>query len=275
VKIRIISAVIAVLLIIVLERYFSALGLIFFCTGVIALGALEYARLLFPNEALAPQILFFFLATLTYLTEVFSPALAFVVLAVSGVLFLSYTVAFNREHKALEDSQKLQTGALLGLVYCVVLPGLATRLLLLQDGETWFFGLLAIVFAGDTFAYFTGRAIGRHKLSPMLSPKKTVEGAVGGLMGSALAGFVMSHYFLTQVPLWIMLPVALLTGAFAQAGDLFESSLKRVAHVKDSGHIMPGHGGALDRADGIYFGAPIYFCLAWYMTLPQSPAFSF
>jgi phosphatidate cytidylyltransferase len=132
---------------------------------------------------------------------------------------------------------------------------------LIENGQIWFFGLLAMVFAGDTFAYFTGRNFGKNKLLEAVSPQKTIEGAIGGLVGSAVAGGALAYFFLPHIPIVSLMGVALVTGIFAQVGDLFESLLKRVAEVKDSGSIMPGHGGLLDRVDGVYFAAPVYFVL--------------
>ena len=82
-------------------------------------------------------------------------------------------------------------------------------------------------------------------------------GSLGGLLGSMLAGAVSAGFFLTSVPIWMMVVLALVTGVLAQLGDLFESMMKRIANRKDSGSIMPGHGGVLDRLDGVLFGAPI------------------
>ncbi len=138
-------------------------------------------------------------------------------------------------------------------------PGWAgTGLLLLPIIATWF---------GDTAAYFGGRATGRRKLLPSVSPRKTVEGAVWGLLGSILAAALVAGVFLPLLggnePLtW--LPAALLglvIGVVAQVGDLAESALKREAGVKDSGAILPGHGGILDRFDALLFTLPLTWLL--------------
>lgn len=116
--------------------------------------------------------------------------------------------------------------------------------------------LLAMVLAwlSDTFAYFTGRKFGKTKLAPRISPKKTVEGAMGGLLGS-LAGGVGMSLFIPALPLLDAAALAIIAGIAGQAGDLFESVLKRSAGVKDSGGILPGHGGILDRTDALMFTA--------------------
>ena len=136
------------------------------------------------------------------------------------------------------------------------------KTLFLPQGSIWLLTLLLVVFAGDTFAYFGGKWLGHQKLMPSLSPQKTVAGSVLGLVGSGLAGLVIHFTLLESYPLLFLIPASLLSGITAQSGDLFMSLVKRIADVKDSGNIMPGHGGLLDRADGVYFAAPIIFAAA-------------
>lgn len=131
----------------------------------------------------------------------------------------------------------------------------ATHLLLFPLVVTWL---------GDTFAYFTGKHLGRRKLIPSVSPKKTVAGSVGGIAGSALGAVVLALLFLGPDAVHTLpLPTAALLGAIlgavAQVGDLAESVLKREAGVKDSGNLLPGHGGVLDRFDAIYFTLPLTY----------------
>jgi len=113
------------------------------------------------------------------------------------------------------------------------------------------------VWASDTFAYFFGRALGRRKLAPTLSPNKTVEGALGGLFGAVLCGAGFSWWI--HLPLLHGLMVGLLAGVLGPLGDLFESALKRELGIKDFGTLMPGHGGALDRIDSLLFVVPIAY----------------
>jgi phosphatidate cytidylyltransferase len=126
-----------------------------------------------------------------------------------------------------------------------------------NDGTTWIFFLLFIVFSGDVGAFYAGRFFGRHKLSPAISPGKTIEGSVGSLLTSMVVGFGFYSIFLPHLnPLAVLALLACVNPA-AQAGDLFESQLKRSAGIKDSGSILPGHGGMLDRIDALLFAAPI------------------
>ena len=134
-----------------------------------------------------------------------------------------------------------------------------------DHGGAWVLLTLALAWGSDTTAYFTGRKFGKTKLYESISPKKTVEGAVGGLFGSVVAAVVIQHWLITDMPLWHAVVLALVAGVFGQAGDLLESLIKRSAGVKDSGMILPGHGGLLDRVDALMFTAPTAWAYAtWF-----------
>jgi phosphatidate cytidylyltransferase len=127
------------------------------------------------------------------------------------------------------------------------------------DGSRWIFFLLLVVWFGDTAAYYVGRALGRRPLAPLVSPKKTVEGALGGFLGNALAAMLAKQLFMPEAPLSQLLPLSTVLGVVSQIGDLSESALKRGAGVKDSSNLLPGHGGMLDRIDGVLFASPVMF----------------
>ena len=153
----------------------------------------------------------------------------------------------------------------LGIIY---IPLSLSCLVLIRnsaDGIAWIFFLLALVFAGDTGAFYTGTLLGKHKLCPAVSPGKTVEGSIGGLLANLAAGFIFINFFLKSLPLVQSILFFLLIGVVAQAGDLFESGLKRNADVKDSGSILPGHGGIMDRIDALLFAAPVAFLFKEYI----------
>jgi phosphatidate cytidylyltransferase len=116
--------------------------------------------------------------------------------------------------------------------------------------------LFLVVWATDIAAYFVGRGVGGAKLAPRISPGKTWAGLIGGMLGAALVGAAVSAW--SGGPVWLGMLAAPVLAVVAQAGDLFESFLKRRAGVKDSGSLIPGHGGALDRLDGLLFAAPAY-----------------
>lgn len=132
----------------------------------------------------------------------------------------------------------------------------------LPHGQVWLFYLCAVVFAGDVCALYGGLALGRHQLAPVISPQKTVEGAVCGLAGSCLGGGIFSLGFFPASALGSFLVLAALMGAAGQIGDLWESTLKRRAKVKDSGAVLPGHGGVFDRLDSILLTVPVLYYYA-------------
>ncbi len=119
-------------------------------------------------------------------------------------------------------------------------------------------GIFILIWTNDTFAYIVGKSIGKNKLFERISPKKTIEGFIGGFVFSVLVGVLIAKYYVqTSVFVWIM--TALIVSVFGMLGDLVESKFKRIANIKDSGNIMPGHGGILDRLDSVIFVAPFLF----------------
>ena len=145
-------------------------------------------------------------------------------------------------------------------------------LLLMNSGEwvgkDWVLLALFSTFAVDTTAYFVGRAFGKHKMVPTISPGKTWEGAIGGLVGAIAAVIILA--LILNDPLDIgygnLVFIGFAIGVFAQIGDLAESMLKRATGLKESGNFIPGHGGVLDRLDSIVFtGVVVYYCLRWFI----------
>jgi phosphatidate cytidylyltransferase len=146
-----------------------------------------------------------------------------------------------------------------GICYIPLPLALLILLRMAPDGMTWVFLLCAVIFAGDTAALYAGMLWGRHKLSPSISPGKTVEGALAGLAAN-LVVCAAAKVLLLSEPGWVVcLLFAVAAGGMGQVGDLFESELKRVSNVKDSGGILPGHGGILDRVDALLFAAPVAY----------------
>lgn len=257
---RILSALVALAVVVGLYVGFRENGLMVFGLMTVAIAIFEYAHLRFPKKKDCSRVPFWsylilawpFLVAAVYLD---SPGL---LLAQFSVYFVTVVLLTLPKPSQLSQLTQDMGAGLLGFLYLGLFPAFALRLLMLDNGAIWFAGLLLIVFAGDTFAYFTGRFLGKTKLFEAVSPKKTVEGAIGGLIGSAVFAALIAQLLPESVSTPTYVGVAVVTGSFAQVGDLFESLLKRVADVKDSGSIMPGHGGVLDRLDGVLFAAPIY-----------------
>jgi len=149
-----------------------------------------------------------------------------------------------------------------GVVYIGWLGSHLVFLRHLDNGRDWVYLAVFAAFANDTSAYFVGRALGRTKLVPRISPGKTVEGSLGGILFGAL-GLVLLNYALgLRIDVWPLIPLAVLVPIAAQLGDLAESLIKRGAGVKDASVLLPGHGGVLDRLDSVLFVVPAVYYYA-------------
>jgi phosphatidate cytidylyltransferase len=177
----------------------------------------------------------------------------------------------NRDHALVHWSLTLSGATYIGwtLAHFVLLrkldhslvPSAPLRFLDLEAGAAWIVFVLAITFLSDTGAYFSGRAFGRHRMAPYISPKKSWEGAIGGIIASILAGIVCVWLLGLPVSLWAGGLLGAVGSIAGQAGDLAESLIKRQVDIKDSGKIIPGHGGILDRIDSLLFTAPVLYYL--------------
>ncbi|MGD9562011.1 MAG: phosphatidate cytidylyltransferase [Pyrinomonadaceae bacterium] len=192
-----------------------------------------------------------------------APDLLLIVLAGFCVLVLiTQTFRFQK------DFSKMLTGigvTVLGVLYLAFLGGflistrvgfdpiLSTKLLL------FFF---TVIFGSDSGQYFTGKALGKHKLAPAISPGKTVEGAVGGLVAAAGFAALCTLTFFPELPYKFSIPLGIVMAAFGMFGDLAESAIKRGSKAKDAASVLPGHGGLLDRLDSLLFNAPILYYFA-------------
>lgn len=151
----------------------------------------------------------------------------------------------------------------LGVAYVGGLLGFASLLRDLNDGRQLIFYLAFTTWAGDTGAYYVGSRLGRRPLCPRISPRKTVEGAVGGIAATILLGVAGSVWVWPRLPWGRAAVVGLILAISGIAGDLCESAVKRAASAKDSGGIIPGHGGVLDRLDSVMFAGPVLYALIW------------
>ena len=194
------------------------------------------------------------------------------VLAIAAAVLLVQAMSMRPQAAVLPDS----AFSFFSLIYVAfplaTLPHIAQQ----ENGRAELLFLLLVVWAGDIAALFIGRAIGKHKLWPSVSPNKTWEGTIGSLAGSLLVAYltvliaarIAEHYATGSFfphPLWQILLLAAALNIAAQLGDLVESALKRGAGVKDSGTLLPGHGGVLDRIDALLLAAPVL----WYAQLIQ------
>jgi phosphatidate cytidylyltransferase len=228
--------------------------------GVLALAALLCLReffLLSRNRGIEPFAVLGYGAGAVLVMAPQLPQPAFFILLCMVLLILG-----------LQPSRPIETlfgavaATVLGVAY--VCGPFALAAMLHAMSPHWLFVVLLLAWGGDSAAYYVGRAFGRHKLAPRISPGKTWEGTVASAVMAAAVGVAYLHYFLPTVNLLAALVFSLTVNAAGQLGDLAESALKRSARMKDSGTLLPGHGGMLDRMDNFLFAAPTaYLWLLW------------
>jgi phosphatidate cytidylyltransferase len=232
-----------------------------FSGAVIALR--EFLGMTAPKLPAAAKAISFLFVLCFFVFLAYGPfflILAVLPLAVMALLALYLFGYASYRAQAIEDV----AGTALGLLY-ICLP---LSLLLMVDkhprGPLWIFFVLAVTFFNDTGAFYVGRSLGRHKLYPSISPGKTWEGAIGGVLSSILAAYLFSRFFTLYDFSWSIMGLTVVLSLCGQVGDLAESMVKRRHGVKDSGKILPGHGGLLDRIDGLLFSIPVlYVFLTW------------
>ena len=267
---RVLTAVVALPLVIAVITFFPqrgpwALAAIFCVLGIGEAHSLLGRASLHPSHlSFLPGIaLFFEMAGMPDAARAFPvsglPIVAAVVAALAAVV--------QADRFGIPVLGAEAAGALAGLVIGLGAGSFAalSSLSPLEDATARVSLLLAIIITSDVFAYFTGYAIGRHKLAPVVSPGKTVEGAIGGLVGGGLAAALVGAQFFKDQPLGLIVVIGVLVAVAGMVGDLLESLLKRYVGAKDSGALFPGHGGALDRMDAFLFAGPLIY--AFFRTL--------
>lgn len=225
--------------------------------GVAALAFFEYARLAVAVEAPVPTLPAL-AATLAACAAVALPWVQ--VPALFGVIVVALAVSLMVSGRHGAPLFHGAAAAVLAPVYIGLPLGALVGIHQLA-GREGVLTLIATVAASDTFQYYSGRTFGRRPLAPTISPKKTIEGAIGGFVLAPLALVALAHWWLPHlqpVGVWAAGIGIVVAGI---AGDLFESSLKRAAGVKDSGSLIPGHGGVLDRIDALLFAAPLFLLM--------------
>jgi phosphatidate cytidylyltransferase len=233
-------------------------------TGFVAVGVglaqYEFYRLHFPARWSA-QIGVGLALGLLVVSCFAAPALlsdrALVAVIVCAIL-LSQLMTRDERKSGVQDSAVVA----LGVFYIAWLVGHLIPIRQFDQGPFLIFFLFLVTWGNDTAAYYVGTWLGRHAMSPIISPRKTWEGAVGGLMGSVGVALLCRAWFLPSLSVGNTVAIGLVLGIVAPLGDLCESVLKRSAGVKDSGALIPGHGGILDRIDSLIFATPaFYYCL--------------
>ena len=264
---RVVTAAIGVPLLFLLAFRAPNYGLWLFYTAAAAIGAWEYGTMALGGRLGAAGWAAIAGTAATLSAAYWAPGIAVYAAVGAAVVAIALSAAFTGD---VAETDKRLGGALGAFAYCATLFGGLLALVAAQGDArmqvhptqaAWMLFPMAVVWAGDTGAYFAGRAFGRHKLAPRLSPKKTWEGAFGGAVASVLGGMGIAAWLLPDLGTGVAVALALPGALLGQAGDLVESGLKRATGVKDSGRIIYGHGGLLDRVDALVFAAP-YFAIA-------------
>lgn len=262
-KNRIIYGFIAAVLLVTLVAFGSPHMMLIVTSTLAALGYLEYDRLFFtarsPGRTIGMVLLIsgtVILLSINLMLAMVGQWICFVAIGVCHV-FRS-----NRQGDFYKITREMAL-MILAYLYLVGLFGFLVPIATLSMGRKFLFLLFFIVFIGDTAAYFVGLTIGKHRLATLLSPKKSIEGCVGALVASVLVSwgwlYFMNDRVITPEYTWKILCMAPLASGLAQLGDLFESMFKRSQLQKDSGIFLPGHGGILDRVDGLALVSPVYY----------------
>lgn len=231
--------------------------LLFFILGSITLR--EYIKLVNLQSGFWRYAAYFFLGFWIYYFNFLyeDHLLTYVLVAVVMLVDLSLIKDLFYPQSTKDLNKKGRAGLLYvigGFLFLTLIPNRA-------DGFTpdLIGGVFVLIWANDSFAYLVGKNFGKRKLFPSVSPKKTIEGFVGGFAGAVLAGFIIFKYA-GLYPLWVWITLGMMVAVIGTLGDLIESRFKRTAGVKDSGRLMPGHGGLYDRLDSIIFVAPFVYC---------------
>jgi phosphatidate cytidylyltransferase len=253
---RIISALVGI----PIALYIFYLGGLPFLLGIIGLaliGLREMIRIVSRGETKLFEMFLIFTGIIFSLAAYYLSTMYYI-----GILITSIFVLFSIFIIKFPQVKLNEIG--LNLIILIYPGFLFSQLILLRnlttDGYIYILLAFIITWASDTFAYLIGRAYGKNKLAPSLSPAKTVEGALGGMMGTIIVVLTFNHYLLSMPLGWAII-IGMTGSFFAQLGDLFESGIKRLGNVKDSGNVIPGHGGILDRFDSVLFVGPLLLYL--------------
>lgn len=225
----------------------------------LVIGAYEYGKMALPEESLSGLVVLAFLSVLPLCSVFITPQLG-----INAGLFLAFLLlsfwTLGTYQKDF-DSYGFFSRCSLGLIWVGFLGAHILMIRTMPEGNYWLLILTGITAGSDSGAYYTGRALGKHKLSPLISPNKTIEGAVGGIITGMAVAVILSLLLLQTVPWFFVLASAFVLGVIGICGDLVESVIKRATGTKDSGTILGGHGGVLDRTDSILFAAPVFYYL--------------
>jgi phosphatidate cytidylyltransferase len=223
--------------------------------ATVIIGSQEVSKLMVKEDNRRLTVVTVVLGTLFLVMSVvlypYSPILQMALLLTPFIIAL-----FSKKYSFDKVVVSCWTSILFVALPCVLMMDFYWNSPLRLDGKYLIIMLFCLIWINDIFAYLTGMAIGKHKLFERISPKKTIEGSMGGLVMTVLTAYLVNRYWLHAMNDWKMIGMAMVVVVFGSLGDLCESMMKRQAGVKDSGNVIPGHGGILDRFDATFLAVP-------------------
>ena len=223
------------------------------------IGSQEVSKLMSKEDNRELKLMAVILGTLFYVLGVVLFPIAYI-LQLILILTPLLIALFSKNYSFEKIAVSCWTAMFFVALPCTLMMGIYREPEFMLGGKYLLIILFSLIWINDIFAYLTGMAIGKHKLFERISPKKTIEGSLGGLVMTILTAFLVNHYWLHMMSDWKMIGMALIVVVFGSLGDLCESMMKRQAGVKDSGNVIPGHGGILDRFDATFLAVPFVYC---------------
>ena len=262
-KTRLLSGIVLVILAVVL--IVGGGNILLFSTLAISLiGMFELYRV-FKLEKTPLAIVAYILAAMYYVSRLFAAVIDPMMIIMAFMILLMFVYVFSYPKYEAKDVMAV----FFGLVYVAVMLSYVYQIRMLENGLYLAFLIFICSWGCDTCAYCVGVLFGKHKMAPVLSPKKSIEGAVGGVVGTALLSVIYTSVFRAQMGLEtkhivILAVISAIAGLISMVGDLTASAIKRNYDIKDYGTLIPGHGGIMDRFDSMMITAPIIYYLAVY-----------
>ena len=252
---RVITASISIFFLIGIIKYAPSWALIIVILFAALISLNEFYALIKPKRAEKCIFFHYFLTAISFFSILINSHHPIALLPFFVIIPLAFfLITYAKSHHKIGDIATLIMGP-----FYICLPLLLLAIIArLPQGRVWIFFILSVIFAGDTASFYCGKLIGKHKLS-QVSPGKTWEGTIGGLIANIACAGLFGSVFFPSLPIISIMIVGIILGISGQIGDLTESMLKRIAKKKDSGTILPGHGGMLDRIDSLLFAVPVLY----------------
>jgi phosphatidate cytidylyltransferase len=252
---RVITTIV-ILPILIAVIWFGKLWIVLLVAAIGAAGSFEFYRL-DQNGKLIPLHYFGIITVITVvMLPYFVPNITVIHILSSAIVVSLIWLLFTGLR---EQAFNRWTWTIAGILYPGFMLTYWINIRNIEFGRSYVFWLISIIIINDVASYFVGKALGKHSLAPVISPRKTWEGAIGGLIFSVIASVVFGFVFTLPLNYWQLVILGLMASIIAQTGDLVESLLKRNKSVKDSGNILPGHGGILDRIDSYLLTAVVVY----------------